>query len=195
GATIAASSPAPPASYERRPSSTANEPRAAPGLMAGAGSHGSAHRGLLPDLNRGDALVQPVGDHCGDLEIVLLMHQEVAISADADVLKSDEIMLHARLCQKVRVAVRSRGLERRFADQEQDWDGLEIDELARRLFLHPAPHQVRLVRLLLLDHVEARGGSGRFEGQRRAGDAVRLFEPDLLEPVRRADELQLVEWR
>src|SRR5690349_4446224 len=89
---------------------------------AGASARGSARRGLLLNFHWGDALVEPVRDHRGDLEIVLLMHQEVAIAVEADVLKSDEIMLYARLRQEVRVAVRGRGLERRFADHEQDWD-------------------------------------------------------------------------
>src|SRR5690242_17954919 len=44
----------------------------------------SLHRGLLL-LGRRHLLLQPVGDHGGDLEIVLLEHHEVAVSVDADV--------------------------------------------------------------------------------------------------------------
>src|SRR4051812_6348418 len=36
-------------------------------------------------LGRRHALVQPVGDHCGDFHIVLLQHDEVAVAADANV--------------------------------------------------------------------------------------------------------------
>src|SRR5438876_12000860 len=68
-----------------------------------------------------ECLVEPARDHRGDLLVVLLQHQDMAVALDAEIGEPDEARLHARLLQKLYRAVVVgrviRGLRRQHQDR------------------------------------------------------------------------------
>ena len=88
----------------------------------------------------------------------------MAVAVDADILKPDEIVAHAGLLQEVRVAVRGRAPGTTLPPtMSRTGIDLKLTSLRAGSFCIQQRDEAGPVRLLLLDDVEARGRSRRFE--------------------------------
>jgi hypothetical protein len=95
---------------------------------------------------------------------------------DAELGEADEGVAHARLRQIARGAVVIGRVIRRLRHDDHHRNVLQIRELPRRLLLHPAAHEVGLVRLVLANEFKlGLGAERRVVGDRNIGDAARSF--------------------
>src|SRR5262249_16945156 len=116
-------------------------------ILEREGEPGASKRRRLPLHVRDD----PAVDEFGDLEVVLLDHDHMAVTADAPVPQSNEVGLYAGLVRPLRSAMIEHRVIGRLRHQDHGRDTLEVDQLTRWLLLHPARHEVRAVSLVLLN--------------------------------------------
>ena len=103
-----------------------------------------------------NVLVEPVHEELRDAGAVLFRHHLVAIARQAYILESHESSFYARLIQPLGFAMSVRAVITRLSGNVQDRDGLEIDKLVRRFFLHPAREEVWAICLLLPNGLQFR---------------------------------------
>ena len=134
-------------------------------------------------------------DDRGDLLVVLLVHHHVAVAFDAEVGEPHEGRLDSRLLQVLHGAVVIGCVIGRLRHHHQDRH-FQVGQLARRLRLQVAPDQIRSIGLVLLRDRELLGVGDRGRiGQRHRAQPIGQRQRALLEVVRRADEIDLIERR
>ena len=78
--------------------------------------------------------LQPVRDHGRNLEVVLFVHQEMAVAVDTDVGQADEVVFDTGLLEREARAMRARRLEGGLGGHDQDRDIFEMRSLRAGCF-------------------------------------------------------------
>src|SRR3990170_3091310 len=90
-----------------------------------------------------DVLLHPFINELDDLVAVLFQHHHVAIAPDAGLFQPHEVGLHSGLVQPLGDAGVVDAVIGAVARYGEHADVLEVDELPRRLDLHPAARLIR----------------------------------------------------
>ena len=118
------------------------------------------------------------------------------VARDSHAFEPHEGVLDSRLREVFRRAVIVRGVVRRLARDDYDWDALQRGQLVRGRCLEPAAHDVGFVRRGFLHERELCGiGDRRRIGEGDRGDAPGSAQVAVGEPGRRAQLHHVVERR